>query len=96
MRIAYADLDSQKRAKIWRNVLHRIEGCKSWDAAMFEKLGREININKREINNLVRTTLATSTHRKSSLTVKSLISMYKLNFSRLMLIGTTTFAGSKT
>jgi hypothetical protein len=67
MRIAYADLDSKKRANIWRNVLHRIEGCKSWETAVFEKLGREIDINGREINNLVRTALAISTHRKSSL-----------------------------
>jgi hypothetical protein len=96
MRIAYADLDSKKRANIWRNVLHGIEGCKSWDATVFEKPGREIDINGREINNLGRTVLAISIHRKSSLTVESLMSMYKLNFSQLTLMGTATFASPKT
>lgn len=91
MRIAYADLDSKKRSNIWRNVLYRIEACQNWDPAVFEKLGREIDINGREINNLVRTTLAISVHGKNSLTVDSLLSMYKLNFCQPTQMGTAAF-----
>jgi SpoVK/Ycf46/Vps4 family AAA+-type ATPase len=94
MCIAYGNLDSTKRANIRRNVLQRIEGCRNWDDAVFEKLGQDININGREINNLVRTVLAISTHKGSPLTVDALMPMYELNFSQPTEMGTEAFGTS--
>jgi len=81
LRLSYEELDSTKRMRIWRNILGKIKDCESWGDDVFERLGRDFDINGREIANLSRTAAAVATYQRTPLTVSILQSVYDLNFA---------------
>ena len=86
LKIKYDELDAYRRAKVWRNLLEtRVQGCERWNnegdggtEATYERLGREIQANGREIKNLIRTTLSI-TRNSGGLTEEALMGVYRLN-----------------
>ncbi|KAL6718972.1 hypothetical protein ACLMJK_003207 [Lecanora helva] len=86
LKVKYDDLDANRRARIWRNLLEtRVQGCEMWhqrengeNEDVYERLGREVQANGREIKNLIRTTLAI-TRNSGGLTEEALMGVYRLN-----------------
>ena len=92
LRLAYDDLSPEKRANIWRNLLDQVECCRDWHESVYKKLGRDMDLNGREIKNLIRTALAISSHKGSPLTTEIISSLYDLNYSQGNLMnGTSAF-----
>jgi SpoVK/Ycf46/Vps4 family AAA+-type ATPase len=92
LRLAYSDLDAQKRTNIWRNLLGAAESCTGWGSEVFEGLGRDLILNGREIKNLIRTALAISSHRGRALELADLTDVYELNYaSGNGMLGPSTF-----
>ena len=81
--VEYTELDATRRACVWKNLLSRIRTCEKWDDQSYERLGRNIAVNGREIKNLIRTTLAI-TQQSGGLTEDALMAVYRLNLKRPM------------
>ncbi len=81
--IEYRELDATRRACVWRNLLSGLPYCADWGDEVFERLGREIVVNGREIKNLIRTSLAI-TYNTGGLTEEALMIVYRLNLKRPM------------
>ena len=79
--IEYTELDSARRACVWKNLLSRLRTCDEWDEQTYERLGRNIVVNGREIKNLIRTTLAI-TQQSGGVTEDALMTVYRLNLKR--------------
>jgi SpoVK/Ycf46/Vps4 family AAA+-type ATPase len=80
LRLRYPSLDAEKKASIWRTALASVPETHDWPAADIQRLAEELDINGRQIANLVPTALAVSRYKKMPLTMESLIEIHKLNF----------------
>lgn len=79
--VEYTELDATRRACVWKNLLSRLPTCKEWDERTYERLGRNIAVNGREIKNLIRTTLAI-TQQSGGITEDALMTVHRLNLKR--------------
>jgi SpoVK/Ycf46/Vps4 family AAA+-type ATPase len=79
LKVRFAAPTSTTRAAIWRNLLITVEGCEDWDHSVFERLGKEIDLNGREIKNLIRPALAVAASRGVSLSEEILRLIYSIN-----------------
>jgi len=80
LRLRYPPLDTEKKASIWRTALAGVPGTQDWPSDDIERLANELDINGRQIANLVPTALAVSRYKSVPLTVDSLMDIHKLNF----------------
>ncbi|KAK3330027.1 P-loop containing nucleoside triphosphate hydrolase protein [Apodospora peruviana] len=87
LRLRYKSLSADNRVKIWRNTLTKINdeyssssGEQRWTEDDFVALGRDLDINGRQITNLVSTALAVANYRKKPLSVKALKQLHDMNF----------------
>jgi SpoVK/Ycf46/Vps4 family AAA+-type ATPase len=52
----------ETRAAIWKNLLVTVEGCQGWGQDVFDRLGNDLDLNGREIKNLIRPALTVATY----------------------------------
>jgi len=82
LRLRYPPLDTDKKESIWRTALACVPETQSWTAEDFRWLANDLEINGRQITNLVRTSLAVSSYKKVPLTIETLIFVHKMNSGR--------------
>lgn len=82
LRLQYPPLDTDKKESIWRTALARVPETQNWTAEDFRGLANDLEVNGRQITNLVRTSLAVSSYKKVPLTTETLIFVHKMNFGR--------------
>ena len=80
LRLRYHPLTTEKRAAIWKTVLERVPAARGWTDGDYERAARELDVNGRQISNLVRTAVAMSNFKGVPLTVDSLKVVHEMNF----------------
>jgi SpoVK/Ycf46/Vps4 family AAA+-type ATPase len=80
--VKYFALDATKRGCIWQNILQQVKDCRDWDQATYDRLGRDFDLNGREIKNLVKPALAIAAYRKQPLTEAILKLVYSINYEK--------------
>jgi SpoVK/Ycf46/Vps4 family AAA+-type ATPase len=70
---------SATRAAIWKNLLRTVEGCEDWDQKTFDRLGSDLDLNGREIKNLIRPALSVAASKGQPLSEQILRLIYGIN-----------------
>jgi SpoVK/Ycf46/Vps4 family AAA+-type ATPase len=83
LRLYYPLLDQDKKERIWRTALAHIPETQSWTTEEFEELASELDVNGRQISNLVRTAAAVARYKKLPLSKKMLIDVQNINSSHI-------------
>lgn len=60
-------------------MLWPIKECREWDQEVYERIGRDLTLNGREIKNLIKTSLAIAITNKTVLTEGDLRLVYSFN-----------------
>jgi SpoVK/Ycf46/Vps4 family AAA+-type ATPase len=79
MKARFTAPTSSTRAAIWKNLLGTVEGCHDWDHDVFERLGKDLELNGREIKNLIRPALTVAASRGVPLGEEIIRLIYSLN-----------------
>lgn len=79
LKVPYKAPDKNRRAAIWKNLLSTVPDCNDWEEGAFERLGRDLDVNGREIKNLIRTSLAIAAYRQQPLSEEILRLVYSIN-----------------
>jgi AAA+ superfamily predicted ATPase len=82
LKVKFTAPDHCKRATIWRNLLKTVKTCKNWDDAVYERLGKDLDLNGREIKNLIRPALAVAAYKNELLTEDALRLLYRMNHDK--------------
>jgi hypothetical protein len=80
LRLRFAPLHSDKKQNIYQVALAQVPEIQHWTVEDFQRLANDLDVNGRQIANLVRTALAISSYKKEPLTVETLIRVHKINF----------------
>lgn len=78
--VEYFPLTAQNRANIWRNLLQQIPECQDWDFTIYERIGTELELNGRDITNLIKTSLAIARQDGTQFTESHLRLIYNFNY----------------
>jgi len=81
LRLRYPHLGTDKKESIWRTALARVSDTQNWTAEDIRRLANELDVNGRQIANLVPTALAVSSYKKLPLTIETLMLIHKMNFN---------------
>jgi hypothetical protein len=81
LKVEFTAPDYTKRAIIWRNLLS-VKACQEWDASVYERLGKDLELNGREIKNLIRPALAVAAYKNELLTEDTLRLLYTMNHAK--------------
>ena len=84
LKVSFEAPGSSKRALIWRNLLQRQEACRGWGSDVFDRLGRDMELNGREIKNLIGPALAIAAYKKQPLSEDIIRLVYSINHRRRM------------
>ena len=79
LKARFAAPTSTTRALIWKNLLTTVEGCQEWDRSVFERLGHDLDLNGREIKNLIRPALTVAVSKGIPLSEEILRLIYSIN-----------------
>ena len=79
LRIKFKRPDAEMRAAIWYNFLRKLDDCKDWKESAFTRLGEDLDLNGREIKNLLRTCLLIREYNHEPLTEELLKKVYGVN-----------------
>jgi ATP-dependent 26S proteasome regulatory subunit len=80
LKVPFRAPDESVRASIWRNFLINVKECRDWDGSVYERLGRDLQVNGREIKNLKKIARVIALHKKQPLTEQILRDVYALNY----------------
>jgi SpoVK/Ycf46/Vps4 family AAA+-type ATPase len=82
LKVKFNAPDHTKRASIWRNLLKSIKQCQGWEVSAYERLGKDLELNGREIKNLIRPALAIAAYKNEPLTEATLRLLYTMNHDK--------------
>lgn len=82
LKISFPAPNKTTRGSIWRNFLQNLDECRNWDPSVYERLGSELEVNGREIKNLIKPALAIAKYKKEPLTEDIFRLIYSLNNRR--------------
>ncbi|KAI9709903.1 MAG: hypothetical protein M1820_002980 [Bogoriella megaspora] len=82
LRLRYRPLDISKKESVWRTALAGTPEARDWTDEDFGRLARELDVNGRQITNLVRTARALASFKKVPLTIETLAFVHGMNFRR--------------
>lgn len=82
LRILYPHLDVNKKENIWRTALNRVPDAQHLSVGDYRRLAAMLDVNGRQITNLVQTAVAVSSYKKRPLTLETLVRVHEMNFGR--------------